>query len=182
MKSFLRRHRIGVIGAILAPIVLAGIAFAQVGIPTMWLSSPNGQEQVEVTAYAPGAQKVDVALASVRDAAGYQKLTPVTGATIVMGGAVGCSPQAATAGSCVSVLQLTPAGTLSTLAIKTPLYPVDGQKMQIFSTQAVTTLTMSASQSQTLNGGLTSLSANTGGAWIYSAGSANNNGTWDRIQ
>jgi hypothetical protein len=176
----MKHLRLKIIGAILAPLVLAGIAFAQVGIPTLWLSSPNGQEQIDVTAYNPGAQKVDVALASVRDAAGYQKLTPVTGATIVMGGSVGCSPQAATAGSCVSILQLTPAGTLSTLTIDTPLYPVDGQKMQIFSTQAVTTLTMTASQSQTLNGALTSLSANAGGAWIYSKGTANNNGTWDR--
>jgi hypothetical protein len=155
---------------------------AQTGIPTLWLSSPTGQEQIDVTAFNPGAQKVEAAAAALRDASGYQKLVPLTGFSITVGGAIGCNPQAATAGNCVSVLQLTPAGTLSTGTIKTPLYPVDGQRLQIFSTQAVSTLTMTASQNQTLNGGLTSLSANTGASWLYSAGSTGSNGTWDRIQ
>jgi hypothetical protein len=160
---------------------MLGYAFAQ-GLPTMWLTSPNGREQVDVTAYNPGAQIVSVALASMRDASGYTKLVPTTGNTITIGGANGCSPVSANPpGSCVSVLQLTPAGTLSTLTILTPLYPVDGQRMQIFSTAAVSTLTMTASQSQTLHGGLAALTANSGGTWIYSAGSAANNGVWDRI-
>ena len=70
---------------------------------------------------------------------------------------------------------------IATLTIKTPLYPVDGERFRIFSTQTITTLTMTASQSQTLNGAVTSMTANTGYEWIYSAGSTSSNGTWDRI-
>jgi hypothetical protein len=156
-------------------------AYAQ-GVPTLWLATPNGQEAVNVTAYSPGAQIASVAVGAIRDARGYSKQVPLTGATITFGGAIGCSPVSATAGACTSVLQLTPAGTLATLTIKTPLYPVDGEVMQIFSTQIITALTMTASQSQTIDGGLTALAANTGYAWLYSAGSSATNGTWDRIQ
>jgi hypothetical protein len=175
------KHRTKLLGTAALALLAGGVALAQ-GLPTLWLPTMTGQEQVTVTSYNPGAQIVNAAAAQLRDAVGYSKLTPVTGATITVGGALGCSPVSATAGNCVSVLQLTPAGTLSTLTINTPLYPVDGQRMQIFSTQIVSTLTMAASQSQTLNGALTSLSANAGGAWVYSAGSAANNGVWDRIQ
>jgi hypothetical protein len=154
-----------------------GVALAQ-GIPTLWDTTPTGQEAVNVTAYSPGAQIVSVPVASIRDARGYTKLVPTTGNTITVGGAVGCSPVSATAGNCVSVLQLRPAAGLAALTILTPLFPVDGQVMQIFSTAAVTTLTMTAQSGQTLNNPLTALTANQGGAWIYSASTT----TWDRFQ
>ena len=157
-------------------------AYAQ-GVPTNWLLSPNGTESVNgVITYGQSPGTLQVAVASLRDAKGYIKLVPTTGQTLSYGGTVGCSPVSATAGKCVSVMQLTPAGTLATLTINTPLYPVDGEVMQIFSTQIITALTMTASQGQTINGGLTALAANTGYAWLYSAGSSATNGTWDRIQ
>jgi hypothetical protein len=153
------------------------VALAQ-GVPTLWIAYPNGQEAIDARAYSPGAQVASVAVASLRDARGYFKAVPTTGQTLTVGGTVGCSPVSATAGSCVSILQMTPAGTLTTLTIKTPLYPVDGEVMEIFSTAAISTLTMTAQTGQTLNGALTSLTANTGGAWVYSA----SNLTWDRYR
>lgn len=178
------KFRTKLLGGIAALCALGGIALAQVGVPTLWIVSPNGQESINATAYAPGAQIASVAVASLRDASGYQKVIPVTSDTVTVGdGGTGCSPVSATAGSCVSILQLTPAGTLAALTIKTPLFPVDGQRMEIFSTQILTSVTMTASQSQTLNGALTTIaSANTGAAWVYSKGSSATNGTWDRYR
>lgn len=176
--------RAKLISAILGIAALGGVAVIAVAqVPILWIVSPTGQESIAAISYSAAAQNTDVAAASLRDAAGYSKQTPLTGATITVGGAIGCSPVSATSGACVSVLQLTPAGTISTLTINTPLFPVDGQKMEIFSTQIVTTLSMVASQSQTLNGALTTISsANTGAAWIYSKGSSASNGTWDRYR
>lgn len=165
--------------AVAGALMLAGSAFSQV--PTYWLNTVTGQESDGVITYLPGAYQVNVSVAQLRDASGYTKSVPTSGQTLTVGGSVGCNPQYATSGNCVSVLQMTPAGTLSTLTIKTPLYPVDGERFRIFSTQTITTLTMTASQSQTLNGAVTSMTANTGYEWIYSAGSTSSNGTWDRI-
>ena len=63
---------------------------------------------------------------------------------------------------------INPAGTLASGTITMPAYPKPGQRVQIFSTQIVTSLTHSANTSQTLVGGLSALTANAvGGTWEW---------------
>jgi hypothetical protein len=94
----------------------------------------------------------------------YGKSAPLTGATLNF-----ANQQ--------SYLILNPAGGLSTLTVGLAANPPDGQRACIFSTQTVTTLTLQAqTTSQTINNGVTSLTANTGACYTYSS----SNTTWDR--
>lgn len=127
------------------------------------IASPTGLERIE--ADNGGAILAEVSTGSLRDACGYQKATPLTGATLTMGSAT----------SIQSVLAANPAGTISTLAVILPPAPVDGLRARIFSTQIVTTLTITA-PGMTLNNAVTSLSANVAVEYLYSA----SNTTWDR--
>lgn len=62
---------------------------------------------------------------------------------------------------------LNPAGLLTSGTLILPVYPCSGQRIAIFCTQIVTTLTMSAT-SATLVGALTTLAANViGGRWEF---------------
>lgn len=97
----------------------------------------------------------------------YQQSSPLTGATVQ------------TLQS-VSIVQVTPAGTIAALTWVLPAAPVvDGQVVKLFSTQIITALTINASAGQTINGAaVTSLAAaNTGVEYIYSAATS----TWYRI-
>jgi hypothetical protein len=62
-------------------------------------------------------------------------------------------------------LLLNPAGTLATLTVAFPASPVDGDVIQMGSTQIVTTLTMSVG---TIVGALAALAVGGSGTWIYS--------------
>jgi hypothetical protein len=148
--------------------IAAGIALAQApGVPNPYaIASPTGAEQVNVDNTGPYIATVTVT--ELRDAAGYVKLVPTTGTTY-------------TPATNISVIQASPAGTLAAWTVKTPASPVDGQRLQIFSTQIITSMTVSASAGQTVNGGAVSASfaaANGNVEFIYSA----SNTTWDRIQ
>jgi hypothetical protein len=145
---------------IAAGLLVAGIAVAQ--FPALLIASPIGTETINVVNAGP--QIVSVYLTQLRDASGYVKLVPTTGQTY-------------TPSSNISVIQATPAGSLSAWTVKTPASPVDGQRLRIFSTAAVSTFALTASGTQTVDGGVTSLSANVGVEYIYSA----SNTTWDRI-
>ncbi len=139
-------------------------AYAQ-GSGYGFLTSPAGTEIVRCEVATAGGNQACY-LSQLRDARGYQKVVPTAGQTI-------------TIGNNVSRLILNPAGTLATLTIKTPVTPYDGQEICIFSTQAVTALTSTASDSQTWNGSLSALSANAAAdCWIYSL----SNTTWDRSE
>lgn len=99
-----------------------------------------------------------------------QTASPTTGQTVT-----------ATANSNVTVY-LTPAGTLATLTFSLPTdaNSKNGQIVRLFTTQALTALTVNVAGSGTLKGtALTTLAANTGAAWqkVSSAG----NGTWIRL-
>lgn len=131
---------------------------------TKQIASPTGLEAIIVA----GASAIDstVTLAQVRDSAGYAKVIPTTGQTY-------------TIPNNLSVLQATPAGALSAWTVNTPLAPFDGQRIQIFTTQTITTFNFVGSGTQTVNGNLAgSFSANTSVEYVYSL----SNTSWDRIQ
>ena len=132
---------------------------------SLLVGSPTGLERIE--ADTGGAVLVEVQLAAMRDASGYQKAAPLTGATLTMGSAT----------SNQSVLGLNPAGTLAALTVVLPALPVDGQRALIFSSQIITALTIQA-PGTTINNTVTALTANQSVEWLYSS----SNLTWDRIQ
>jgi hypothetical protein len=127
--------------------------------------SPTGNERVE--ADSGGAMLAEVSIGSMRDASGYQKAVPLTGATLTIGSSTVNQ----------SVLAVNPAGGLAALTIILPAAPVDGQRALIFTSQAITALTMQA-PGTTLNNPVTSLTANQSVEWLWSL----SNNTWDRIQ
>jgi hypothetical protein len=77
-----------------------------------------------------------------------------------------------------SMVSIRPAGTLGTLNVQLPGFPVDGQTVRIFSTQIITALTLMVATGQTINDAATTIAtAMTGVAYCFSA----NNSTWDRV-
>jgi len=95
-------------------------------------------------------------VASLRDGRDYLISVPTTGGTVTMT-------------TLQSALILNPAGGLSTLTVVLPPTATDGKTVTIFSTQNVTTLTMSTSNGATINQPQTSLTANSAAqAWVYS--------------
>jgi len=151
-------------GALVALLVIAGIAAAQNPPPALFIASPTGAEQINVVNTGP--QITSILLSQARDAAGYSKLVPTTGQTL-------------TVANNKSVVQLTPAGVLAALTFVTPAKPVDGQRLLFFTTQGITTFNLNANTGQTVNGNLAgTLSANGHVEYLYSA----SNTTWDRIQ
>ena len=147
-----------------AALLCAAQAWAQ-GSGYGFLPSPAGTEIVRCENATAGGNQACY-LSQMRDARGYQKVVPTAGQTV-------------TIGNNVSRLILNPAGTLATLTIKTPVTPYDGQEICIFSTQAVTALTSTASGSQTWNSAPSALTANAAAScWVYSL----SNTTWDRSE
>ena len=149
-----------------ALLLTIGIATAQPpGVPNPYaVASPTGAEQIDVENLGTGIATVQ--LTQVRDAAGYLKAVPTTGTTLTLS-------------TNVSVVQATPAGTLTAWTVVTPPSPVDGQRLQIFSTAAITTFNLTAASGQTVHGNLAgALAANGNVEYLYSA----SNTTWDRIQ
>jgi hypothetical protein len=151
------------LAALIAGLLIAGVAVAQNPPPGLFIASPNGTEQLNV--YNTGPQITSVYLRQMRDAAGYSKNVPLTGFSLTFGNGQ-------------SIMEMAPAGTLSTGTITMAAGPVDGQRALIFSTQAVSTLTLAANTGQTINNAVTSLSANNAVEYLYSA----SNLTWDRVQ
>lgn len=92
----------------------------------------------------------------------YQYATPTTGSTVSSTGE--------------PYLIINPAGAILALTVNFPTSPADGQLFNLASTQAVTTVTLSAG-SNTIDGALTSLAANGTAGWMFTT-----NGTqWVKV-
>lgn len=77
----------------------------------------------------------------------------------------------------ISTLLLNPAGTLATGTITMPATPIDGQIVQVSSSQIVSSLTVSANSGQTILGAPTSIAPTGGFRYIYNLSGT----TWYRI-
>ena len=75
-----------------------------------------------------------------------------------------------------STLLLNPAGTLASGTIALPTTPFDGMEVQVATSQTITALTVTSSQ--TINGAPTTLTANTGFKYIYHLAAT----TWYRLR
>jgi hypothetical protein len=94
----------------------------------------------------------------------YSLQTPTTGFSI-------------TIANYTSTLILNPAGTLASGTITMPASPIDGQIVQVSSSQTVTALTVSPNTGQTLSGAPTTITATAGFRYIYNLSGTN----WYRI-
>lgn len=160
--KFVRKH-LGYTIAIALLLAGAGIALAQNA--GQFMASPTGAEAVQIYPSNTGAT-VYATVSQLRDSSGYQLASPTTGATVQVS-------------NNVSVLQLTPAGTLATLTVTFPTVPIDGQRVEIFSTQILTALTLAGSGGATVNQTVTTFAAaNTSVEYLYRAA----NTSWNRIQ
>jgi hypothetical protein len=95
--------------------------------------------------------------------AAYSKQVPTTGFSITV-------PDRTTS------LILDPAGTLATGTVVLPAIPLDGQIVEIMSSQTITSLTVSPNTGQSIKNAATTLSAGGMMAWGYCLG----NTTWYR--
>lgn len=85
---------------------------------------------------------------------GYSLQTPITGFTITIPN--GCS-----------ALVLNPAGVLATGTINMPTTPIDGQRVELLTTQTITALTLSPNAGQTISGAVATLTAAAPAAYKY---------------
>lgn len=99
----------------------------------------------------------------------YQFETPLTGASITV---------ANTTGSLV----LAPAGTIATLTVTMPSAPMDGQKLNISSSNTVTALTLTPSAGQTISNTPTAITVSTTAAYGYTFIYRAANSNWYRLQ
>lgn len=161
------KHRV-LIGTA-AFLLIGAVAYAQV--PSLFRLTLTGTEQIvcnlqNTSGIVTGPQDTICQVTQLRDGAGYEKIVPTTGQTLAIP-------------NNLSIVQMTPAGGLTALTLTTPTAPLDGQRLQIFTTQTITTFNLTAAGTQTVNGNLAgSFSANGNVEYIYSA----SNTTWDRIQ
>jgi len=72
---------------------------------------------------------------------------------------------------------LTPAGTLATGTVKMPASPIDGQPVQVSTTQTITALTVVPNTGQTIKNAPTTLAAGTSFLYYYNAAET----TWYRL-
>jgi hypothetical protein len=96
---------------------------------------------------------------------GYYKSAPATGFTY-------------TFAANVSKAAFRPSTTLATGTITMPASPNDGQQVCMFSTQIVSTLTVSANTGQSINNNATAFTALGHLCYLYSL----SNATWDRTE
>lgn len=94
----------------------------------------------------------------------YTYNAPATGFSLTIGNSVGC-------------LILNPAATLATGTVTMPASPWDGQRVEVCSTQTVTTLTVSANTGQSIKNAPTMISAGSGFRYRYRASDT----TWYRL-
>jgi len=95
----------------------------------------------------------------------YQYQTPTNGASLTLS-------------AIYSTVVLEPASSLTSLTVTMPTGVYDGQRLTISgATNGITGITHNAGAGQTLKGGLTALTANTGATWMYRVA----NTTWYRL-
>ncbi len=144
---------------------LCAIAIAQpVTVPQVSVITPTDLFQ-DVVNGQPSAQNQYATAAQITAQSGYYKSIPTTGFTF-------------TFGNSQTNAAFRPAGTLAAGYITTAPNPSDGAKECIFTTQTITGTYWAANTGQSINNALsnTSITANTGACFLYSA----SNATWDR--
>jgi hypothetical protein len=114
-------------------------------------------------------------------AGSYDRVTVNTQGVVTAGSSTSYSQQVPTTGFNIAAntnyLVLVPAGTLATGTVTFPNNVLDGKTFTLSSTQTITALTLTPNTGQTINGSLTTLSANGFATWLFD--SSNNN--WYRI-
>jgi hypothetical protein len=152
------------IAAVAGLLALGGIAIAQtISVPQVQIINPNDLFQ-DVVGGSPVVGNKYATAAQITSQSGYVKLIPLTGFI-------------STFTNSESNLQLSPAGTLAWGYIYLAPAPSDGAVECIFTTQILTGATIYANTGQTINGAVTSFSANARACYLYSL----SNLTWDRM-
>jgi len=132
------------------------------GIPGYFITSPTGQEQINLVGSGPYIETVY--LSQTRDASGYQVIQEqVTNTVNVPNG--------------VSVITFW-GDADGTATITTAPNPYDGQRLTIFSQAGISALTLTANTGQTIYNPVVSLSGNTSVTYIYNLSAT----TWYRMQ
>lgn len=149
---------------------ISAVALAQVGgMTVISLPQVTNVSQSDLVKVIPGGhpsvgdQYAPMPLLTLTE--GYYKSAPATGFTY-------------TFGTNIKRAMFAPTTTLSTGSITLPPITSDGQVACASSTQIVTTLTMAASGSDTLNNGLTAFTALGHACYVASL----SNTTWDRAE
>lgn len=151
-------------------LIAAGVGFlglstavlSQVFAPTVSIINPTDLIQI-IPLGSPSAQSQYVSPALLVAQQGYYKSAPVSGFTF-------------TYGNSQRTAAFNPAGTLAYGYVTFSPAPSDGAEQCFFSTQAITTLYLSANTNQTLTSAVTTLAANGRDCYLYSA----SNATWNR--
>lgn len=155
----------GIIGLLGVIAVGSGLLNAQIfQVPTVTVSHPFTDLFQVVPFGAPQAQSQYTPWANLTNVYGYYKA------------GTGTQNQTYTWGANVTFAQFANASAINTLYLYTPTAPFDGARACIFSIGGFTNITMYASGTQTLNNAVTTLAANTGLCYLYSA----SNTAWDR--
>lgn len=103
---------------------------------------------------------------------GYVAIAPTTGTTVTIPN--GCSTYV-----------INPSGALAALTVKMPANPIDGQFVTLTATQTVTTLTLQANASQSLDGAIATIGVGTPATYMFCASGATANApanTWVRVR
>lgn len=145
--------------------MLGSAALAQQVTPPILANTTQTDVIQDVPRGQPSAQSQYVNIGSIGGVPAYVYNVPLTAFSL-------------TFGNTQQNLNLNPAGTLATGTITTAVNPSDAQVECIFSTTAVTALTLTANTGQTITNGVTALVANTRYCYQYDTPLA----AWERIQ
>ena len=163
--KFLRRYSFALVASMLLGIagILAIMGPARVQNAGQTLSTLLPADLIQV--YRAGTAAITYATpAQVTSQSGYFKGIPSTGFSY-------------TFGNSQSFMALAPTGTISAGTIVLAPAPSDGARECFFTTNTITSLTVSASAGQSINNAVTTLTANTGACYLYGL----SNTTWDRM-
>lgn len=150
--------------AITGAVALFALAAVAQTISIPQQSSVGSSDLIQVIPNGnPRVGNVYVKPAQLTSQSGYYKSAPATGFTF-------------TFGNSQSFAAFAPSTTLSTGTVTLAPSPSDGARECIFTTNTITTLTVSANTGQSINNAVTTLSANTNACYLFSL----SNLTWDR--
>ena len=154
-----------ILAALLLLGAFAGYALAQtVIVPQVSTLNPNADAIQVIPNGAPQVGNKYAPPALLTNVYGYYKGGAVTTGFVY------------TFGQNVTYAQFAPSGTLAWGYFYLAAAPSDGARNCLFSTQTLTGATVYANTGQSINNAVTSVTANTGVCYLYSA----SNATWDR--
>jgi|ERR1700691_400332 len=147
-------------------ILLSIGAIAQVTSPPQVANVGTADLFLDVVRGSPSANSYYATAQQINGVLGYVKTVTLTAFSLAFGNSQ-------------TYYLIQPAGTLATGTFILSANPGDGQRNCVRSTQTQTavTLAVAAGSGQTINGGITAMTANTSYCYLYSA----NNSTWDAI-